>query len=94
VHRDSIGPQLPIRPNEVNCMTAGRGITHSERLEKARAEGGNLHALQSRSALPESDEETEPSFFHHLEQDMPTHSEGGVWTRLIAGEANGARAKV
>src|SRR5712692_2328164 len=46
VHRDSIGSQLPIRPNEVNWMTAGRSITHSERLEKARAESGNLHALQ------------------------------------------------
>ena len=94
MHRDSVGSEQPIRPGEVNWMTAGRGITHSERFERARREGGTLHGIQAWVALPERDEECEPAFFHHGTQDLPTFEDGGAWGRLIAGEAYGAKAEV
>jgi redox-sensitive bicupin YhaK (pirin superfamily) len=94
MHRNSVGSEQPIRPGEVNWMTAGRGITHSERFERARLEGGGMHGIQAWVALPEADEETDPAFFHHGPGDLPTHEEGGLWTRLIAGEAFGTKAKV
>ena len=62
MHRDSVGSEQAMRPGEVNWMTAGRGITHSERFERARAEGGALHAVQAWVALPDEHEETEPGF--------------------------------
>jgi redox-sensitive bicupin YhaK (pirin superfamily) len=94
VHRDSVGSEQAIRPGEVNWMTAGRGITHSERFERARREGDRMHGIQAWVALPERDEETEPAFFHHAAGDLPEYQEGGLWARLIAGEAYGTRAKV
>jgi redox-sensitive bicupin YhaK (pirin superfamily) len=94
MHRDSVGSEQAIRPGEVNWMTAGRGITHSERFERARREGGRLHGIQAWVALPERDEEREPSFAHHGAADLPSYKEGGLSARLIAGEAFGARAKV
>ncbi len=94
MHRDSVGSEQPILPGEVNWMTAGRGITHSERFERARAVGGPLHGIQAWVALPVSDEETAPSFAHHTEEDLPTYEGGGLWARLVAGEAFGAKAKV
>jgi redox-sensitive bicupin YhaK (pirin superfamily) len=94
MHRDSVGSQQAIRPGEVNWMTAGRGITHSERFERARREGGRLHGIQAWVALPERDEETAPAFFHHGAADLPVYQEGGLWARLVAGEAFGAKAKV
>ncbi len=94
VHRDSVGSEQTIRPAEVNWMTAGRGITHSERFEKARAEGGPVHGIQSWVGLPEALEETDPAFAHHGAEDLPLLEEDGCRARLIAGEAFGARAKV
>jgi redox-sensitive bicupin YhaK (pirin superfamily) len=94
MHRDSVGSEQAIRPGEVNWMTAGRGITHSERLEKARRDGDTLHGVQAWVALPEKDEEADPAFAHHGAADLPAHEEGGLWWRLIAGAAFGARAKV
>jgi redox-sensitive bicupin YhaK (pirin superfamily) len=94
MHRDSVGSEQPIRPGEVNWMTAGRGITHSERFERTRAEGGRLHAIQTWVALPLEIEETEPSFAHHGIDDLPTFEEDGAWTRLIAGSSSGERARV
>jgi hypothetical protein len=94
VHRDSIGMEQTIRPGEMNWMIAGSGITHSERFEKARREGGSLHAIQSWVALPKSDEESPPGFAHHEGVDLPSHRDGGVWLRLLAGEAYGLRAAV
>ncbi|MBB6250903.1 pirin family protein [Nitrospirillum iridis] len=94
MHRDSVGSEQAIRPGEVNWMTAGSGITHSERFEKARAEGGALHGIQAWVALPEADEETAPSFHHHGPDDLPTYEHGGLWARLVAGKAFGAEAKV
>jgi redox-sensitive bicupin YhaK (pirin superfamily) len=93
-HRDSLGFEQPIRPGEVNWMTAGRGITHSERFERARAEGGRLHGIQAWVALPRELEEIEPSFSHHAGADLPAYESGGLKARLIAGEAFGAKASV
>src|SRR5690606_24078400 len=56
MHRDSVGSEQPILPGEVNWMTSGRGITHSERFERARSEGGPLDGIQAWVALPLEDE--------------------------------------
>ncbi|HXW73286.1 MAG TPA: pirin family protein [Steroidobacteraceae bacterium] len=94
MHRDSTAVEQAIRPGEVNWMTAGSGITHSERFEKARREGGPMHAIQAWVALPNEAEETAPIFAHHTGRDLPLHEEGGVSLRLLAGEAFGARSAV
>jgi redox-sensitive bicupin YhaK (pirin superfamily) len=94
MHRDSLGSEQAIRPGEVNWMTAGRGITHSERFERARREGGRMHGIQAWVALPERDEEAQPAFFHHGTEDLPTFETAGASCRLIVGEAFGARARV
>ena len=91
MHRDSLGSEQPIRPGEVNWMTAGRGITHSERFERARREGGAMHGIQAWVALPSEKEEIEPAFSHHAADTLP---ELGKGMRLIAGEAFGAKAPV
>ncbi len=94
MHRDSVGSQQPIRPGEVNWMTAGRGITHSERFERARREGGPLNGIQAWVALPNEREEMEPTFSHHGIDELPTFDEAGVRARVIAGEAHGLKAAV
>lgn len=94
MHRDSVGSEQAIRPGEVNWMTAGSGITHSERFERARAEGGPMHGIQAWIALPSEDEECAPSFAHHEGDELPSYSGGGLQARLIAGQAFGARAAV
>ena len=94
MHRDSVGSEVAIRPGEVNWMIAGRGITHSERFEKARAEGGPMHGIQSWIALPDGSEEIEPSFSHYGERDLPALDLGGGKVRIIAGRAFGAEANV
>ena len=93
-HRDSVGSEVAIVPGEMNWMTAGRGITHSERFERLRADGGAMHGIQAWVGLPTEDEEIEPAFAHHGPDDLPTYEGGGMWARLIAGEAFGAKAKV
>src|SRR5580704_17165428 len=60
-HRDSVGSEIEIHPGEVNWMTAGRGITHSERFEALRQTGGQIHGIQTWIALPEAFEETDPA---------------------------------
>ena len=94
MHRDSVGSEQAIRPGEVNWMIAGKGITHSERFEKERAQGGRVHGIQSWVALPKELEETDPSFAHHAGDDLPSYEGGGMWARLVAGKAFGAEAKV
>jgi redox-sensitive bicupin YhaK (pirin superfamily) len=94
MHRDSVGSGQPIRPGEVNWMTAGRGITHSERFEQARAHGGPMHGIQAWVALPEADEETDPAFDHYDAAVLPGFDEGGVRGRLIAGSAFGLASAV
>ena len=90
MHRDSVGSEQPIRPGEVNWMTAGRGITHSERFERARREGGRMHGIQAWVALPRALEETDPAFSHHAGRSATL--DGNV--RLIAGEAFGKKSPV
>jgi redox-sensitive bicupin YhaK (pirin superfamily) len=96
MHRDSVGSEQAIRPGEVNWMIAGRGITHSERFEKARAEGDSIHAIQSWVALPNEDEETAPGFANYRgDGDLPTlDAAGGARARIIAGEAYGGVSRV
>jgi redox-sensitive bicupin YhaK (pirin superfamily) len=94
MHRDSVGVQQAIQPNEVNWMIAGRGITHSERFEKARAAGGDLHGIQAWVALPTEAEETAPSFGHFDAATLPLHAEAGARTRLLAGTAFGLTSSV
>ena len=95
VHRDNLGFTQAIKPGEVNWMTAGSGIVHSERTDpEIRAHGGAMHGMQAWVALPTEAEETAPGFFHHEAGDLPTYESGGLWARLIAGEAFGAKANV
>jgi redox-sensitive bicupin YhaK (pirin superfamily) len=90
MHRDSTGAQQAIRPGAVNWMTAGSGISHSERFDgPIRQSGGRVHGIQAWVALPEAQEEMEPSFVHHGAQDLPVFGESGVTARLIAGQAFG-----
>jgi redox-sensitive bicupin YhaK (pirin superfamily) len=92
MHRDSLGSTQAVRPQEVNWMTAGRGITHSERFERARAVGDHLHGIQAWVALPNGDEETAPSFTHHEGADLPQWDDAGVIGQVIAGSAYGLTA--
>jgi len=85
---------VTIRPEEVNWMVAGRGVTHSERFEQARACGGKLHGIQSWVALPRESEEVEPSFVHYGHESLPVLEEGGARARLLAGEAFGLKSAV
>ncbi|TGK05941.1 pirin family protein [Leptospira selangorensis] len=87
-HRDSIGKVEDIRPFEVNWMTAGSGIVHSER-SKLDPEFNILEGIQTWVALPKEFEETSPEFFHHEREELPTVSGGGWELRLIAGSFMG-----
>jgi redox-sensitive bicupin YhaK (pirin superfamily) len=94
-HRDSLGVEQVIRPGEVNWMTAGRGIAHSERFEDPSAlAGGELEMIQTWVALPEKDEEAIPSFTNYTPDQLPIFTDKGVWMRLIAGNAFGLRNDV
>jgi redox-sensitive bicupin YhaK (pirin superfamily) len=94
-HRDSLGVVQTIRPGDVNWMTAGNGIVHSERTGAAlRASGHRLHGLQSWVALPQSAEEVDPSFHHFAASQLPSRDSGGIRMRLIAGDAFGLRSPV
>jgi redox-sensitive bicupin YhaK (pirin superfamily) len=94
-HRDSLGVEQIIRPGEVNWMTAGRGIAHSERFEDpASLAGGQLEMIQTWVALPEKDEEDAPSFNNYQPEELPVYTDKGVWMRLIAGDAYGLRNNV
>jgi hypothetical protein len=89
-HRDSLGFDQPIRPGDVNWMTAGRAIAHSERTDAAlRARGHRLHGIQSWVALPTSAEEAAPEFHHHPKETLPEIEADGARLRLIAGRAFG-----
>ena len=93
-HRDSLGFEQVIRPGEVNWMTAGRGISHSERFDGMRDRGGRVHGLQAWVALPDGHEEDEPSFEHYAGEQLPLIEDAGVRARLIAGSAFGATSGV
>ncbi len=94
-HRDSLGYDLVIKPGDVNWMTAGRGIVHSERTDDGpRAKGQRMHGIQSWVALPEDAEETEPEFHHHPKETLPLIEKDGLTMRLVAGEAFGEKSPV
>jgi redox-sensitive bicupin YhaK (pirin superfamily) len=93
VHRDSLGNVQAIVPGDVNWMTAGRGIAHSERTDPAKRQvGRRLSGVQSWVALPRRDEETAPAFVHHPAAALPIVDGEGKTLRLIAGALFGARA--
>ena len=95
LHRDSLGNVQMIRPGEVNWMTAGNGIAHSERTPpELRQTGSELFGLQSWVALPARDEECEPSFAHHGTEELPIIEGEGKRVRLIAGSLYGAHSPV
>jgi redox-sensitive bicupin YhaK (pirin superfamily) len=95
LHRDSLGSVQPIRPGDVNWMTAGRGIAHSERTPpELRAAGPGVHGIQTWVALPRASEEVEPSFFHHPKASLPVLELQGATLRVIAGRAFGVRSPV
>lgn len=93
-HRDSLGVEQIILPGEVNWMTAGRGIAHSERFEDPSALTGGLEMIQTWVALPEKDEEAAPAFNNYKPAELPIFTDKGVWMRLIAGDAYGLRNDV
>lgn len=95
LHRDSLGSRQPIVPGDVNWMTAGAGIAHSERTDPAlRLRSNRLFGIQSWVALPKALEETAPAFVHHPGADLPLVEDEGVRLRLIAGAAWGLRTPV
>lgn len=95
LHRDSLGSVQPIRPGEVNWMTAGSGIVHSERTSpEVRASGGKLFGLQTWVALPKQFEETSPNFAHHKACDIPATQDGGARLTVIAGTSDGLTSPV
>lgn len=93
-HRDSLGVQQVIEPGEVNWMTAGKGIAHSERFEDPAALVGGFEMIQTWVALPEKDEEADPSFNNYKKEQLPVYTDKGVWMRLIAGNAFGLKNNV
>lgn len=94
-HRDSTGVHQPIEPGAVNWMTAGDGVTHSERTGEAlRAAGHRTHGLQVWVALPEGSEGLAPSFQHVPDGELTTVERGGARLRIVAGEAFGAASPV
>lgn len=87
LHRDSLGSVQEIHPGAVNWMTAGRGITHSERSpDWARPIESTLHGIQTWIALPDAHEETDPWFHHYAFAEMPSWETGGALIKLIAGQ--------
>ncbi len=93
-HRDSLAFEQSIRPGEVNWMTAGSGITHSERFERLRRDGGALDGIQAWVALPVEREESDPGFWHYASEALPVFDEDGMRGRLIAGRWSGLQSPV
>lgn len=94
-HRDTLGSHQDITAGDVNWMTAGRGIAHSERTPAIMREGGHaLHGMQTWVALPRSDEETAPGFHHHPAASLPSIERDGALMRIIAGRSYGAESPV
>jgi redox-sensitive bicupin YhaK (pirin superfamily) len=94
MHRDSVGSEQAVRPGEVNWMTSGRGITHSERFERLRREGGPIDGVQLWAALPNEREEMDPGFWHYGSDVLPLFEGDGLVGRLIAGQLAGVKSPV
>jgi redox-sensitive bicupin YhaK (pirin superfamily) len=94
-HRDNLGVKAAIRPGEVNWMTAGRGIVHSERTAPELRKGGEpLHGLQFWVGMPAKDEEIDPSFLHLSADEFPRVNGEGKDVRVLTGEFLGARSSM
>jgi len=95
IHRDSLGSAKAIHPGDVNLMTAGRGIVHSERTAPDhRAGGERLHGVQLWLAMPSGDEEIAPTFAHHDQADLPVVAGDGKIVRVVIGSLYGKRSPV
>jgi redox-sensitive bicupin YhaK (pirin superfamily) len=95
MHRDSLGSEQVIRPGEVNWMTAGRGIVHSERTPpELRKTGSILSGIQAWVALPRTHEETEPTFTHHPATEMPVIEGDGARVQVLVGALYGRESPV
>jgi redox-sensitive bicupin YhaK (pirin superfamily) len=95
MHRDSLGSAVAIHPGDVNLMTAGRGIVHSERTAPDhRAGGERLHGLQLWVAMPAADEEIAPAFAHHDQGELPIVAGDGKSVRVVIGSLYGQRSPV
>ena len=95
VHRDSLGSCRPIRPGDINWMTAGRGIVHSERTsQELRRSGSRANGLQLWVALPLAHEEAEPAFHHHPAHTLPALEQAGARICVLAGRAYGVESPV
>jgi redox-sensitive bicupin YhaK (pirin superfamily) len=95
MHRDGLGTVQPIRPGEVNWMTAGSGIAHSERTpQEMRLSGSELFGIQSWVAMPKKYEESDPAFAHHGTSELPVIEGEGKRVRLITGSLYGTQSPV
>lgn len=95
MHRDSLGTAIEIKPGQVNWMTAGKGIVHSERTpDHLRGKPKRMHGLQIWVALPKDLEEMDPAFHHSNEADLPAWEQDGAHFKLIAGEVFGKKSPV
>lgn len=93
-HRDNIGSNQIIRPGDINWMTAGSGIIHSERTPLEAVDGEEMEGLQIWVALPKEDENCEPSFFHHASKTLPEWSDDGNRFKLLIGSWRGQTSPV
>ncbi|MGV8936340.1 MAG: pirin family protein [Allorhizobium sp.] len=94
-HRDSLGTELVIRPGDINLMTAGRGIVHSERTpENLRGGPLSMSGLQTWLALPDNQEEIDPAFAHTARDAMPMFDDGGASGRVVIGTLSGMESPV
>lgn len=95
IHRDSLGSRQAIRPGEINWMTAGRGIAHSERTSpELRQTGSNLHALQMWVGLPKANEEMDPVFRHYAASSLAELETDAGRIRVLVGSAYGHESQV
>jgi hypothetical protein len=90
VHRDSLGSEQPIRPGQLNLMTAGRGVAHAEASTDPAGEGGRVHGVQLWVAQPDGTRDGDPAFEHHAE--LPAAGLGGFTATVLVGELPGARS--
>ena len=94
-HRDSLGTEMVIRPGDLNLMTAGRGIVHSERSpENLRGRDHSISGLQTWLALPNQYEEIDPIFAHTEKRDMPAFRQDGLEGRVVIGTFEGMTSPV
>ncbi|MDI1306673.1 MAG: pirin family protein [bacterium] len=95
MHKDSLGTEMEIKPGQINWMTSGKGIVHSERTPQyLRNSDKMLHGLQIWVALPKELEQIEPSFFHVPENEIPEWKSDTIAFKLIAGEILGRKSPV